>query len=101
MFERCREIAFLPQRHPQIEVCGDIVRFEGQRGLKDLGGFRELATLNQGRSEIRVGAPVLGIESDRLAERRHRTSDILLCRERYTQPVVRLGPDSGAALTAR
>ena len=91
MFECSREIAFLPQRHPQVEVRGDIVRFEGQRGLKDLCGFRELAALNQGGSEIRVGAPVLRIEGDRFAELRHRASDILLCRERHTQPVVRLG----------
>ena len=91
MFERSREIAFLPQRHAQIEVRGDIVRFEGQRGLKNLCGFRELAALNQGGSEIRIGAPVLRIEGDRFAELPHRRGDILLCRERHTQPVVRLG----------
>ena len=31
MFERRVEIAFLAQRHAEIHVRGEIVRFEGQR----------------------------------------------------------------------
>ena len=91
VLERRFGVAFFAQGHPEVRMSGQAVWLEGQRLFKHRHCLGKIATLDQGRAEIGVSAPVGRIQLHGLSQRGDCARQIGLLCERDTQPVVRLG----------